>query len=109
MKKILLACVFAAIPAMAMAEPVKTFGSVNRLDSNVGSRIGINVVLSGPSSFRGTLAQKYQYNNGATNFTRNFNISGNANYRITSQINNDTSVFTNNNSFVFNNFSFFNR
>ena len=111
MKKALLACVFAIIPAMALSETVTKYGSVSRLDSNVGSMISIQVYSNSPSSFRATVSQNYAYNNGLTSFNRNIIFSGNSKFNITSQINNNVTQFTNTNPSVFNSFntSFFNR
>jgi hypothetical protein len=96
-KQVLFAMAIGILPMQAMSQT--TFGSTTSLNSNVGSRITIQLQSNSPSIFSGTFAQSFTHLNGSTNFTRNFNFAGNMNYNITSTINTNTTVFTNNPAF----------
>ena len=96
-KQILLALAIAILPMQSAAQTMT--GSVSRLDSNVGSRITIQLRSNTPSFFSGTFAQTFSYQNGVTNTTRNFNFVGNTNYNIVSTFNSTPTTFTNNFNF----------
>lgn len=96
-KQALLALAVTILPMQALSQT--TYGSINRLDSNVGSRITIQLQSNGPSFFTGSFAQTFSYQNGVTNFTRNFTFIGNMNHNVISTFNTNTTVFTNNPAF----------
>jgi hypothetical protein len=92
--------VFAVQKATAQDIFTSTAGGTVTLTEPVGSMISINVVANGPAVFRGTFSQSFNFNQslqnpaGTTSFTRNFDFSGNANFNITSQFNQNVSSFT---------------
>jgi hypothetical protein len=100
MKNIILALAISLSPvAAASQEAVTTYGSVSRLDSNVGSLVAIQLQSNAPSVFSGNFRQTFSYQNGVTNFTRNFAFAGNTNFNVTSTINTNSFTWTNNPSF----------
>lgn len=101
MKNMIFAALLALIPAQAMSQQV-TYGSTTSLQSNVGSRITIQVQSNSPSVFSGRFMQTFSYLNGVTFTSNNFNFGGNANFNITNTINTNTFVFTNSPNFNWN-------
>lgn len=98
MKKIIAVVLVSLLPSLATAETVfKQQASVSTFEQNVGSRITVQVFSNKPSSFKGNFSQSFSYNNGTSvnNFSKNFSATGNPNFNITSQFNNNTSIFTN--------------
>jgi hypothetical protein len=98
MKKLLLAFTIALFPLQAVSQ-TSFSASVSQTASNIGSKVTIQLRSNTPSSSRGNFSQTFSYNNGVTNFNRNFNITGSTNFKIDSQINSTTTTFTNNPSF----------
>jgi hypothetical protein len=94
MKTTILAAMVALLPLQALSQT--TYGSVTTLNSNVGSRVTIQLQSNTASVFAGNFAQTFSYQNGTTNFTRNFNFAGNTNFNVTSTINTNSFTWTNN-------------
>ena len=102
MKKLIAIGLISLLPSFATAETVfKQQASVSTFAQNVGSRITIQVFSNKPSSFKGSFSQGFSYNNGTSvnSFAKNFSMTGNPNFNITSQFNNNTSIFTNSPNF----------
>lgn len=99
MKHLVLAITLASIPIVSSAQQTSFSNSVSQYAQNIGSKVTIQLQSNKPSSFSGNFAQTFSYQNGATNFTRNFNFGGTTNFNITSTINNNTTTFTNNPKF----------
>jgi hypothetical protein len=100
MKNLILALTMLLAPIAANAqEAVTTYGSVSRLDSNVGSLVTIQIRSNTPSVFSGSFMQTFNYQNGVTFSSRNFNFSGNANFNVVHTVNTNSFVFTNSPNF----------
>ena len=97
MKTTILAAIVALLPLQALSQT--TYGSVTSLDSNVGSKVTIQLRSNTPSVFSGNFRQTFSYQNGVTNFTRNFTFAGNTNFNVTSTINTNSFTWTNNPGF----------
>ena len=97
MKSKILALALFLLPMQTFAET--TYGSITRLESNVGSRTSIQLQSNFPSMFMGTFSKTFTHQNTVSSFSRNFVFSGNMNYNIVSTFNTNTTIFTNNPGF----------
>ena len=98
MKTAILAAIVALLPLQAMSQNT-TYGSVTSLASDVGTKVTIKYQSNAPSIFSSKFVQTFSYQNGTTNFTRNFNFTGNGNFNVMSTINTNSFTWTNNPSF----------